>query len=107
MEGSVLLPVRWMSPESVLYGKFSQLTDVWSFGVVVWEVFCLGEQPYAGLTNQEVVELLRKRRTLTPPTNCLAHQLMLDCWEPRTKNRATFSELCLHLSTLLHDEQLQ
>ncbi|TGZ32398.1 Uncharacterized protein DBV15_06823 [Temnothorax longispinosus] len=52
--GSRLLPVRWMSPESVVYGRFTLETDVWSFGVVLWEVYSFGKQPYYGFSNEEV-----------------------------------------------------
>lgn len=53
-----MLPVRWMSPESVMYGRFTLETDVWSFGVVLWEVFSFGKQPYYGHTNEEVRNVL-------------------------------------------------
>lgn len=54
MGGSRLLPVRWMSPESVMYGRFTLESDVWSFGVVLWEVYSFGKQPYYGHNNEEV-----------------------------------------------------
>lgn len=52
--GSRLLPVRWMSPESVLYGRFTLESDVWSYGIVLWEIYSLGKQPHFGHSNEEV-----------------------------------------------------
>ena len=54
MGGQTMLPVRWMPPESVLYRKFTVESDVWSFGVVLWEVFTYGKQPWYELSNHEV-----------------------------------------------------
>ena len=54
VQGNALLPVRWMPPECLLYGKFTSASDVWAYGVLLWEVFTFGQQPYAGLTNEEV-----------------------------------------------------
>ena len=49
-----MLPVRWMSPESVKYGRFTTESDMWAYGVVLWEIFSYGKQPYYGHTNEEV-----------------------------------------------------
>ena len=55
-----MLPIRWMAPESIVYGKFTTATDVWSFGVVVWEVLTYAQQPYVGMTNEEVIKFVTK-----------------------------------------------
>ena len=49
-----MLPVRWMAPESIMYGKFTLESDIWSYGVVLWETFTFGKQPYYGHSNEEV-----------------------------------------------------
>ena len=51
-----MLPVRWMSPESVKYGRFTAESDVWAYGVVLWEIFSFGKQPYYGHGNEEVCQ---------------------------------------------------
>ena len=66
----VVLPIRWMAPEAIMYGKFTIATDVWSFGVVMWEVFTYGQQPYVGMTNEEVIKFVAKQGTLEPPSGC-------------------------------------
>ena len=58
--GEAMLPIRWMPPESILYGKFTVASDVYSFGVVMWEIFSFALQPFYGYGNEEVIEFIKK-----------------------------------------------
>ncbi|XP_036611703.1 proto-oncogene tyrosine-protein kinase ROS-like [Trichosurus vulpecula] len=69
-EGESLLPVRWMAPESLIDGVFTNQSDVWSFGVLMWEVMTLGQQPYPARTNPEVLHFVRSGGRLERPCNC-------------------------------------
>lgn len=70
IQPKTLLPIRWMPPEAITYGKFTTDSDIWSFGVVLWEIFSYGLQPYYGFSNQEVMEMVRKRQLLPCPEDC-------------------------------------
>ena len=102
INGNAVLPVRWMSPESLIYGKFSVEGDVWSFGVVLWEVFSFALQPYYGITNEEVTEAIRRGKTLNRPDDCPIeiYRLMKECWAMDPADRITFPELWDSLSSL-------
>jgi receptor tyrosine kinase-like orphan receptor 1 len=90
-----LLPVRWMPPESILYGKFSTESDVWSYGVLLWEIYSYGLQPYYGYTNQEVIEMIRSRQLLPCPEDCPSrtYAFMVECWHEVPSRRPNFSEI--------------
>ncbi|CAH1244273.1 ROR1 [Branchiostoma lanceolatum] len=95
VQSKSLLPVRWMPPEAIMYGKFSTDSDVWSFGVVLWEIFSYGLQPYYGYSNQEVIEMIRGRQLLPCPDNCPArmYSLMLECWNEIPARRPSFNQI--------------
>uniref|UniRef100_A0A6A7FQ23 Tyrosine-protein kinase receptor n=1 Tax=Hirondellea gigas TaxID=1518452 RepID=A0A6A7FQ23_9CRUS len=95
VQSKSLLPVRWMPPESILYGKFSTESDVWSFGVLLWEIFSYGLQPYYGYNNPEVIELIRSRHLLPCPDNCQPrlYALMVECWHETPHRRPSFREI--------------
>ena len=96
---SALLPIRWMPPEAIMYAKFTLHSDVWSFGVVLWEIFSYGAQPYYSLSNEEVVDHVRKGEVLKHPpgTPTEIYDLMVDCWATDPDDRPTASELHIGL----------
>jgi serine/threonine protein kinase len=106
VHGEVPLPVRWMAPESIIYGKFTSETDVWSFGIVMWEVFSFAMQPYFGHSNEKVCDLVRSGVTLTCPENCppKVFDLMRLCWEAKPDNRPTIHNLSGQLETLRNNK---
>ncbi|XP_075151765.1 tyrosine-protein kinase transmembrane receptor Ror isoform X2 [Haematobia irritans] len=101
VQSKSLLPVRWMPSESILYGKFTTESDVWSFGVVLWEIYSYGMQPYYGYSNQEVINLVRSRQLLTCPDACptAVYSLMIECWHEQSVRRPSFAEITLRLKT--------
>ena len=100
--GEASLPIRWMAPESIVYGTFSTKGDVWAFGVVVWEVFSFGCQPYWGLVNETVVEMVRKGKLLDKPDGCpdkLFSLIKRGCWSLYENERMSFKALKQVLET--------
>ncbi|XP_039615409.1 tyrosine-protein kinase transmembrane receptor ROR2 isoform X1 [Polypterus senegalus] len=99
--GNNPFPIRWMSPEAILYGKFSVDSDIWSFGVVLWEIFSYGLQPYCGYSNQDVIEMVRNRQVLPCPDDCPAwiYTLMLECWNEFPTRRPRFKDIHTRLRT--------
>ncbi|KAJ9583818.1 hypothetical protein L9F63_021821, partial [Diploptera punctata] len=97
-EGEGLLPVRWMAPESLVDGVFTCQSDVWAFGVLIWEIMTLGQQPYPAMTNLEVLHYVRNGGRLGQPNNCPEelYQLMLKCWNYNPEIRPTF-KYCLEV----------
>ncbi|NXE30892.1 IGF1R factor, partial [Ardeotis kori] len=93
--GKGLLPVRWMSPEALKDGIFNTQSDVWSFGVVLWEIATLAEQPYQGMSNEQVLRFVMDNGVLERPENCpdKLHELMGLCWQQNPRQRPSFVQL--------------
>nr|XP_029731504.1 insulin-like receptor isoform X2 [Aedes albopictus] len=93
------LPVRWMAPESLKDGVFSSSSDVFSYGVVLWEMATLASQPYQGLTNDQVLRYVIDGGVMERPENCPddLYNLMRRCWQHRPTARPTFLEIIVEL----------
>ncbi|XP_020915021.1 uncharacterized protein LOC110252540 isoform X3 [Exaiptasia diaphana] len=102
-----LLPVKWMSLESLLYQKYTTKSDVWSFGVVLYEIFTLGGRPYADMRGIEVLEMIKSGKRLSkPPHICdKLYTLMLQCWSANPSRRPSFSSLSNIMAQLAKDTQ--
>uniref|UniRef100_A0A182MVW1 Tyrosine-protein kinase receptor n=1 Tax=Anopheles culicifacies TaxID=139723 RepID=A0A182MVW1_9DIPT len=89
------LPVRWMAPESLKDGMFSSCSDVFSYGVVLWEMATLASQPYQGLTNDQVLRYVIDGGVMERPENCpdKLYELMRICWQHRASARPSFMEI--------------
>ncbi|XP_032240951.1 tyrosine-protein kinase HTK16 isoform X2 [Nematostella vectensis] len=89
-------PVKWYAPESINYGTFSHKSDVWSYGVTLWEMYSFGQLPYGEMTGGEVIKMLENEgKRLDRPDACpeYVYKLMLKCWDLSPENRPTFNEL--------------
>uniref|UniRef100_A0A673LNB9 Tyrosine-protein kinase receptor n=1 Tax=Sinocyclocheilus rhinocerous TaxID=307959 RepID=A0A673LNB9_9TELE len=100
--GYTMLPIRWMPPESIMYRKFSTESDVWSFGVIMWEIFTYGKQPWFQLSNNEVIECITQGRVLDRPRLCPkeVYDLMLGCWQREPQQRLNIKDIQKVLYTL-------
>ncbi|KAM6303748.1 LOW QUALITY PROTEIN: tyrosine-protein kinase Fes/Fps [Podargus strigoides] len=93
--GMKQIPVKWTAPEALNYGRYSSESDVWSFGILLWEAFSLGAVPYANLSNQQTREAVEQGVRLDPPEQCPEelYRLMQRCWEYDPRKRPGFSAI--------------
>ncbi|XP_041716725.2 ephrin type-A receptor 7 isoform X4 [Coregonus clupeaformis] len=89
------IPVRWTAMEAIQYRKFTSASDVWSYGIVMWEVMSYGERPYWDMSNQDVIKAIEEGYRLPAPMDCPPglHQLMLDCWQKDRADRPKFDQI--------------
>ncbi|KAM8930116.1 tyrosine-protein kinase receptor Tie-1 [Pelodytes ibericus] len=97
------LPVRWMAIESLNYSVYTTKSDVWSFGVLLWEIVSLGGTPYCGMTCAELYEKLPQGYRMEKPRNCddEVYELMRQCWRDRPYERPPFNQISLQLVRML------
>ncbi|XP_063165878.1 vascular endothelial growth factor receptor 2 [Candoia aspera] len=103
-KGDARLPLKWMAPETIFDRVYTIQSDVWSFGVLLWEIFSLGASPYPGVKiDEDFCRRLKKGTRMRPPdyTTPEMYQTMLDCWHGEPKQRPTFSDLVERLGNLL------
>ncbi|NXU58950.1 FES kinase, partial [Turnix velox] len=93
--GMKQIPVKWTAPEALTYGRYSSESDVWSFGVLLWEAFSLGAVPYANLSNQQLREAVEQGLRLEAPAQCPGevYRLMQRCWHYDPRQRPGFSAI--------------
>uniref|UniRef100_P22182-2 Isoform 2 of Fibroblast growth factor receptor 1 n=1 Tax=Xenopus laevis TaxID=8355 RepID=P22182-2 len=97
------LPVKWMAPEALFDRIYTHQSDVWSFGVLLWEIFTLGGSPYPGVPMEELFKLLKEGHRMDKPTNCTneLYMMMKDCWHAMPSQRPTFNQLVEDLDRIL------
>jgi len=88
-----------MAPESIIYRKFTIESDCWSFGVVMWEIFTFGKQPWYELSNHEVIQQVTSGKLLSKPDSCpeILHKIMLSCWQMRPQDRLPMADISQQL----------
>ncbi|KAM4599674.1 fibroblast growth factor receptor 2 isoform 3-T3 [Fundulus diaphanus] len=97
------LPVKWMAPEALFDRVYTHQSDVWSFGVLMWEIFTLGGSPYPGIPVEELFKLLKEGHRMDKPGNCTneLYMMMKDCWHALPSQRPTFKQLVEDLDRIL------
>ncbi|XP_072426016.1 focal adhesion kinase 1 isoform X12 [Chiloscyllium punctatum] len=103
------LPIKWMAPESINFRRFTSASDVWMFGVCMWEILMYGVKPFQGVKNNDVIGRIENGERLPMPPNCppTLYSLMTKCWAYDPSRRPRFNELKQQLSTILEEEKVQ
>ncbi|XP_076236265.1 anaplastic lymphoma kinase isoform X2 [Calliopsis andreniformis] len=103
--GKAMLPIKWMPPESFLDGIFTTKTDVWAFGVLLWEIMSFGYIPYTGCTNRETMTMVTSGVRLEKPAGCPdpIYGIMTRCWQPRPEDRPSFATIVERIGYCLQD----
>ncbi|XP_015250984.1 tyrosine-protein kinase Fer [Cyprinodon tularosa] len=96
------IPIKWTAPEALNYGRYSSESDVWSYGILLWETFSLGVCPYPGMTNQQAREQVEKGYRMSCPQRCPdeVYKVMQRCWQYNPEERPKFSELQRDLAAI-------
>ncbi|XP_077446166.1 focal adhesion kinase 1-like isoform X6 [Stigmatopora argus] len=103
------LPIKWMAPESINFRRFTSASDVWMFGVCMWEILMYGIKPFQGVKNNDVIGRIENGERLAMPPQCppTLYSLMTKCWSYDPSKRPRFTELKTQLNTILEEEKMQ
>uniref|UniRef100_UPI00398F1D0F tyrosine-protein kinase ABL2 isoform X3 n=1 Tax=Pristiophorus japonicus TaxID=55135 RepID=UPI00398F1D0F len=101
-------PIKWTAPESLAYNTFSIKSDVWAFGVLLWEIATYGMSPYPGIDLSQVYDLLEKGYRMEQPEGCppKVYELMRSCWQWNPMERPSFAEIHQAFETMFHDSSI-
>ncbi|XP_035761224.1 tyrosine-protein kinase Fes/Fps [Neolamprologus brichardi] len=96
------IPVKWTAPEALNYGRYTTESDVWSFGILLWETFSMGMTPYTSMTNQQTREEVEKGYRMPAPHGCPIEisRIMNSCWQYDPRNRPSFKKLWIDLNAI-------
>ncbi|XP_063910862.1 tyrosine-protein kinase Abl isoform X4 [Zophobas morio] len=101
-------PIKWTAPEGLAYNKFSTKSDVWAFGILLWEIATYGMSPYPGVDLTDVYHMLEKGYRMECPPGCppKIYELMRQCWQWHTKDRPTFKEIHNSLENMFQESSI-
>ncbi|XP_056114678.1 receptor tyrosine-protein kinase erbB-4 isoform X2 [Rhinichthys klamathensis goyatoka] len=101
------MPIKWMALECIHYRKFTHQSDVWSYGVTIWELMTFGGKPYDGISTREIPDILEKGERLPQPPICTidVYMVMVKCWMIDADSRPRFKELAAEFSRMARDPQ--
>uniref|UniRef100_A0A671V769 Receptor protein-tyrosine kinase n=1 Tax=Sparus aurata TaxID=8175 RepID=A0A671V769_SPAAU len=101
------MPIKWMALECIHYRKFTHQSDVWSYGVTIWEVMTFGGKPYDGISTRDIPDLLEKGERLPQPPICTidVYMVMVKCWMIDADSRPKFKELAAEFTRMARDPQ--
>lgn len=101
-DGMKQIPIKWTAPEALNFGKYTSLCDVWSYGILCWEIFSRGGTPYSGLSNSRAREKIDSGYRMPAPENTPdeMYRLMLRCWEYQSDTRPNFEQIHSVVDTL-------
>lgn len=105
-DGLKQIPIKWTAPEALNYGKYTSLSDVWSYGILMFEIFSRGQTPYLGMSNTKAREMVESGFRMPAPERMpdVMYQLMTRCWQYDPEQRPRFSEIHCELEITLNSD---